>query len=78
VLAYVRQGDVMRRLSIFAFFCAFFVSALAFGKEVTIHGFVTDIKSSTRFELKKDSDQFHHVAEVVKRFEADSKKKKED
>jgi hypothetical protein len=28
--------------------------------------------------LKKDSQLFHQVAEVVKKFEADNKKKKED
>jgi hypothetical protein len=41
----------MRRLSVFALSCAFFLSALALAKEVTIHGFVTEIKSSTRFEI---------------------------
>jgi hypothetical protein len=28
--------------------------------------------------LKKDSEQFHHVAETVKKFERDKRKKKED
>jgi hypothetical protein len=51
VLPYLRQGDAMRRLCVLALFCMFFVSVLALAKEVTIHGFVTEIKSTTSFNI---------------------------
>lgn len=41
----------MRRLFNLSLFCVSLISTLAFAKEVTIHGFVTDIKSPVNFEI---------------------------
>ncbi len=45
------QGESMRRFFVSAIVCIFFVSSLVLAKEVTIHGFVTDVKSPTYFEI---------------------------
>jgi len=41
----------MRRFFASAMVYLFFASSLAYAKEITIHGFVTDMKSSTSFEI---------------------------
>ena len=41
----------MPRSTSFAFFCLFLASWPALAKEITIHGFVTDVKSPTNFEI---------------------------